>query len=194
MNIGLYFGSFNPIHIGHVQIAQAALEQFDLDEVWLMVSPQNPFKETRELAPEQHRFAMAEIACDGVSHIRVCDFEFSLPRPSFTINTVKLLHAEHPDNSFYIIMGEDNIHGLHQWKDVGDLLGLVQVIVYPRTTEVIALPEQLNAYKGRIHYLSGNIIPVSATQARKQLKVGTAPKEVLHPGVLDYIHRHHLYT
>jgi len=194
MRIGLYFGSFNPIHVGHVQIAQKTLDQFHLDEVWLMVSPQNPFKETNDLAPDQDRLAMARLASEGIPNLYVNDLEFSLPRPSFTITTVKLLRSERPNSSFYLIMGEDNLHSLHLWKNAEDLLQLVEVIVYPREAQPVVFPAVLQRYRDRIHSISGNIIPVSATEIRAQFKAHLTPIDMLHPRVLQYIQQQHLYS
>jgi nicotinate-nucleotide adenylyltransferase len=194
MRIGLYFGSFNPIHVGHVQIAQKTLDQFHLDEVWLMVSPQNPFKETNDLAPDQDRLAMARLASEGIPNLYVNDLEFSLPRPSFTITTVKLLRSERPNSSFYLIMGEDNLHSLHLWKNAEDLLQLVEVIVYPREAQPVVFPAVLQRYRDRIHSISGNIIPVSATEIRAQFKARLTPNDMLHPRVLQYIQQQHLYS
>lgn len=193
MKIGLYFGSFNPIHIGHIHVAKQALSQCNLDEVWLMVSPQNPFKEADDLAPEKDRLAMAQIACEATPGIRVSDFEFSLPRPSFTITTLKMLRNEFQHFNFYIIIGEDNLNSLHRWKDIDKLLQIAEVIVYPRSGEVNEFPVELLSFKHRFHRLTGNHIDVSATEIRSRLKAGQLAEAGLHSGVLNYIRGHHLY-
>jgi nicotinate-nucleotide adenylyltransferase len=194
MNIGLYFGSFNPIHTGHMRIAQAALQQCALDCVWFMISPQNPFKETGGLAPEHHRYAMVELACAGLDHMKASDFEFSLPRPSFTITAVLKLKKRYPDDHFSIILGEDNLQTFHLWKDVEHLLQLVNVIVYPRTNATLNLPDALHSFAQRFHFLQGNLLPVSATEIRTHLKSGQPAHDLLHPDVLQYIRENKLYS
>jgi nicotinate-nucleotide adenylyltransferase len=194
MNIGLYFGSFNPIHIGHIRIAQAALQQQKLDGVWFMISPQNPFKEIGELAPEHHRYAMVELACAELENMKASDFEFSLPRPSFTITTLIELIKRYPDDRFSIILGEDNLQAFHLWKDVEHLLKLVNVIVYPRTNATINLPDTLHSFAQRFQFLRGNLLPVSATEIRAHLKNGQPATHLLHPDVLRYICENKLYS
>ncbi len=194
MKIGLYFGSFNPIHNGHIHIAQEALSQCDLGEVWLMVSPQNPFKKASDLAPEEDRLNMARIACEGFRNIHVSDIEFSLPRPSFTITTLKKLCSDFPENTFYLILGEDNIGSLNQWKDITELLTIVEVIVYPRAGSDSVFPSELKAFNDKFQWLKGKHIEVSATEVRHHLKAGLPLHTMLHVGVAEYILSHHLYS
>ncbi|MFM7728678.1 MAG: nicotinate (nicotinamide) nucleotide adenylyltransferase [Flavobacteriales bacterium] len=194
MRVGLYFGSFNPIHLGHIHIAQEARNQFMLDEVWLMVSPQNPFKETTELAHENDRLAMAHIACENTPHIRPSDVEFSMPKPSYTISTVEKLRADYPENTFFLIIGEDNLHSFHLWKDSEQLLKLLDVIVYPRASAAVVLPVELIGHKNCFHTLAGRLVPISATSIREKIYAGLQADDMLHPDVLKYIRQHHLYS
>lgn len=194
MNIGLYFGSFNPIHIGHTRIAQVALQQQRLDCVWFMISPQNPFKETDGLAPEHHRLAMAKLACAELENIIAVDFEFSLPRPSYTIATLIELNKRYPDYSFSIIIGDDNLQSFHLWKNVEHLLELVRVIVYPRNAEKISLPETLRSFADQFTFLTGDLLPISATEIRALLKNRQPTIHLLHRDVLQYIQENKLYS
>ena len=122
MNIGLYFGSFNPIHIGHLIIANHMVEHSDLDEVWFVVSPHNPFKVKKSLLNNHHRLAMVEFAIEDYPKFKVTDIEFKLPQPSFTINTLAHITEKFPNHQFSIIMGEDNLSGFHKWKNYEQIL------------------------------------------------------------------------
>lgn len=194
MNICLYFGSFNPIHNGHLHIARQALQQRQSDEVWLVVSPLNPFKKNDHLAAEEHRLRMAELACAGENSIRVCDVEFHLPRPSYTIDTIKSLHTKNPEHTFQIVIGEDNLVGFDGWKDFRVLLSLVELIVYPRTSSRPTIPHALEAFTSRIHFLSGDLIPVSATDIRNKIERGVSIDGLAPPEVIAYIKHHNLFS
>lgn len=115
--IGLFFGSFNPIHIGHLIIANHIVEHSDLDQVWLVVSPQNPFKDKKTLAKDRDRFHLAKIAIGDNLKLDASDIEFGLPRPSYTIDTLSYLHEKYPQKEFSLIMGSDNLENIDKWKD-----------------------------------------------------------------------------
>ncbi len=194
MKVGLYFGSFNPIHNGHLHVAKEALNQIPLDSIWLVVSLQNPFKDNRGLAPQQHRLAMAELACIQEDHISATDIEFSMPLPSFTVGTVKKLLSKHPEYSFHLIIGEDNLLVFDRWKDYEELLKLTHLVVYPRESTSPEIPEVLRAFSDRIHFLRGELMTVSATEIRNLVKtnssiVGLTPDTVAH-----YIQVNNLYV
>jgi len=194
MNIGLYFGSFNPIHNGHLHVALQALQQQPLDEVWLVVSPQNPFKENSGLAAEEHRLRMAQLACANQSNIRVSDVEFGMPKPSYTIDTLQALSGEHPKHRFQLIVGEDNLSKFDQWKDFDLLLKEFGVIVYPRTSAVPEIPPVLVPFQTRIHFLGGELIDFSATEIRSKIRHGESIHDLVDAHVADYIKQHHLYN
>lgn len=193
MKIALYFGSFNPIHNGHLRVAHETLRQQKPDEVWFVVSPQNPFKENLELAPEEDRLRMAQLACSHQENIRVCDIEFGLTRPSFTVDTLSALRKKHPEYTFQLIMGEDNLEGLHRWKEYERLLALVEVIVYPRTSEAPVVPGTLGSFVGRIHFLTGELIAISATDIRDRIRAATTIEGLTTPEVIEYIEKNKLY-
>ncbi len=132
MRTALFFGSFNPIHVGHLIIADTIAQQEQFEEVWFIVSPQNPFKQKRDLLAETKRLALLELALEGTKKLKASDIEFELPKPSYTIDTLKIACQQHPARNFSIIMGEDNLKSFHKWKDYKEILNLANLIVYPR--------------------------------------------------------------
>ncbi|PST84915.1 nicotinic acid mononucleotide adenylyltransferase [Pedobacter yulinensis] len=130
--IGLFFGSFNPVHQGHLIIASYMANHTELEEVWFVVSPQNPLKERRGLAGMYDRLEMVNLATEGAAGIRVSDIEFKLPQPSYTVDTLIHLSEKYPNKSFALIMGSDNLVSLHKWKNYDVLLRDYRVFVYPR--------------------------------------------------------------
>lgn len=134
MKIGLYFGSFNPIHIGHVILANHFAENSDLDKVWFVVSPQNPFKEKKSLLQEYHRLEMVELAVSDFDKLEATDIEFKLKKPSYTIDTLTVLKEKYPNYDFSILMGADNLNHFHKWKNYEQILEFYSVYVYPRNT------------------------------------------------------------
>jgi nicotinate-nucleotide adenylyltransferase len=132
MQIGLFFGSFNPIHIGHLAIASYAAQFGELDQVWFVVSPHNPFKEKRSLLKAHHRLAMVRAAIDDISYLSVSDIELALPQPSYTINTLAHLEEKYPQHQFSLLIGSDNLAGFPKWKNHELILERHQLLVYPR--------------------------------------------------------------
>ncbi len=130
--IGLFFGSFNPIHVGHLIIANYMANFTDLDEVWFVVSPQNPFKEKKSLGNMYDRLEMVNLAIEGADNLRASDIEFTLPQPSYTIDTLTYLQEKHPKKEFVLIMGEDNLQSLRKWKNADIILRDYKIVVYPR--------------------------------------------------------------
>src|ERR1051325_6498943 len=122
MKIGLFFGSFNPVHIGHVAVADYIVEHTDVEEIWFVVSPQNPFKQSASLLVDDERLKMVAMAIAGHKKIKTCDVEFTLPKPSYTIDTIHYLKNQYPENEFVVIMGEDNLTRFDQWKDYDKIL------------------------------------------------------------------------
>ena len=131
-SIGIYGGSFNPVHFGHVGLAKWVIENTDLDELWLMVSPNNPLKPANLLAPEGERLAAVREAVKDIPHVKASDFEFSLPRPSYTANTLRELQKAYPDTEFTLIIGEDNIAIFDRWRECEFILANFRIFVYPR--------------------------------------------------------------
>jgi len=132
MRIAIYGGSFNPVHFGHVGLAKWVVEHTDIDEVWLMVSPNNPLKSSSELAPEAERLAGVLSAIEGIPGLRASDFEFHLPRPSYTANTLRELQKAYPEHEFSLLIGEDNWQIFDHWREWDYILDNYRILVYPR--------------------------------------------------------------
>lgn len=168
MKIGLYFGSFNPIHNGHLIIANQLYEKTGVDEVWIIPSPQNPFKKTSDLLDFNHRYEMIQEVIKDTAHIKVSDIENSLSKPSFTIQTINALQQQFPEHQFEIFMGSDNLESLHLWKNYEELLQKCKMHVYVRNTSV---KENLPQYQNvEIHHLP--ILDISSTAIRLSIKEG----------------------
>jgi len=132
MNIGLYFGSFNPIHTGHLAIANYMVEWTEIDSLWFVVSPHNPLKKKSTLLADHHRLDMVHIGIEDDLRFQACDIELHLPKPSYTIDTLTYLSEKYPKHSFYLIMGSDNIESLYKWKNYEQILEHYNILVYPR--------------------------------------------------------------
>ena len=157
--VGLFGGSFNPIHCGHIAIASAALSQCSLDEVWLMVSPQNPLKRNdADLLDDDLRLEIAQRALEGVEGVKACDYEFHLPKPSYTWNTLQHLTTDYPDYTFILLIGGDNWAHFTRWRHWQDILWHHDIIVYPR-----------DQYPGTIDV---PLLPVSSTEIRERIRKG----------------------
>lgn len=130
--IGIYGGSFNPVHFGHIGLAQWVIGHTDLDELWLLVSPNNPLKPAGMLAPEEERLAAVQEAVRGIPGVKASDFEFSLPRPSYTANTLRALQKAYPDCEFTLVIGEDNLAIFNRWREYEYILRNFRIFVYPR--------------------------------------------------------------
>lgn len=163
--IGLFFGSFNPIHNGHLIIAQHMLNEGPFEEIWFVVSPQNPFKEQKDLLPQNLRFELVKAAVDDNPQFRAMDIEFRLPVPSFTIQTLEHL-LEKSSNSFSIVMGSDNLPRLHEWKDIDKLCSLTDFHVYNRSGSDL----QCSVPAARIMPYTAPFLDISATHIRSLLQ------------------------
>ncbi|MFZ4057989.1 MAG: nicotinate (nicotinamide) nucleotide adenylyltransferase [Ferruginibacter sp.] len=164
MNVGLYFGSFNPVHNGHLIIANHVLHTTNLEQVWLVVSPQNPLKESKTLLNEYHRLHLVKAAIEGENNLKATDVEFKLPRPSYTIDTLTYLKEKYPQHQFSIIMGSDSLQNLPKWKNYTLLLRDYPIYIYER-------PGFIPTTTGEnLHYLKAPLLEISSTQIRKLIK------------------------
>ena len=188
MKIGIFSGSFNPIHLGHTRLAAYIRQQAGLDEVWLMVSPNNPLKVASELMDEKLRYHLAQLATAELEGIRPSDFEFHLPKPSYTIHTLEQLTAAYPQHQFSLIIGSDNMAIFHKWKDWQRILALYPIIVYPREGDDLAALKQLYPM---MHVIEGApLLNISATEIRAHLQDDTLLREWLHPDVATCLRMH----
>lgn len=166
MKIGIYGGSFNPVHFGHVGLARWVIENTDLDELWLLVSPNNPLKPAGILAPEAERLAAVQEAVKDIPHVKASDFEFSLPRPSYTANTLRELQRAYPEHTFTLVIGEDNLAIFDQWREYEYILQNFRVFVYPRNQIHPINPDLLN--KPNILFLmDAPLFDISSTAIRR---------------------------
>lgn len=190
--IGLFFGSFNPIHIGHLILANYILENSDMDELWFVVSPQNPFKQKKTLLNDYQRLDMVKQALTYYPKMRASDVEFSLPKPSYTIDTLAYLKENYPDHSFALIMGEDNLAGLAKWKNADVLVENYQIIIYPRKFDA-EKDQGKRLERDNIILIQAPVIELSATEIRNMIKAGKNVQPMLPPEVFDYIDGSNLY-
>lgn len=181
MKIGLFFGSFNPIHIGHLVIANVMQDRTDLGEVWFVVSPQNPFKKQKTLLHEFDRLKMVELAIADHFYFRASDVEFHMPKPSFTIDTLTYLSDKFPQHQFKLIIGGDNLTHFHKWKNYEQILEHYGLYVYPRPGEK---KELIHA---NIQFVEAPLMDISATFIRESIKNGHSVKYLLPQPVEEYI-------
>jgi nicotinate-nucleotide adenylyltransferase len=199
--IGLYFGTFNPIHVGHLIIANYMADYTDLDEVWLVVTPQNPLKQKNTLLADYHRLALARIAVEDNPRIRVSDVEFNLPQPSYTATTLAHLSDTNPDKSFALIMGEDNLRTFHKWRNADLILQNHRVFVYPR---VLTSQEkiELKAHRTRPEFsnhprvikVDAPVMKISSSFIRQAIKDGHDVRYLLTDAVYRYVMEMHFYA
>ena len=187
---GLFFGSFDPVHTGHLIIAQYFAEFSDLREIWFVVSPQNPFKRNQKLLPDTQRLELVELAIQDNPDFSSCDIELSLGTPSYTINTLRKLKEIHPHKTFVLIMGSDNLKSLKHWKDSDDILCDFEIYVYPRPGYE---PETLIQHTN-IHVYQAPLLEISSTSIRKMIAGGNKPRYLLPEQVLKMIESSGYYS
>lgn len=188
--IGVFSGSFNPIHIGHLILANYITEFSYIDEIWFVVTPLSPSKEAVGLADEDHRFQMCCMALANMDKLKVSKIEFSMPKPSFTINTLDRLQRDYTDFDFSLIMGSDNWNKLHLWKEYKRIKRDFKIIIYPRLNEEVKIEDE---FKKSVLFCNAPILEISSTFIRKSLKEGRDIRTFLPQGVYDYILEHNIY-
>lgn len=190
MKIGILGGSFNPIHIGHAILANYITQYTDIEQLWLMVSPQNPLKSEISDSYDVHRLAMAELVASKCENVITSGFEFTLPKPSYTISTLEALTKKFPQHEFVLIIGADNWQYFNKWKDSDLILKNHDIYVYPRKGYEINIPDDL---KDKVYSLDSPIVEVSSTFIREQLKDNRNMNFYLPQDVYKYILKNRLY-
>ncbi|EIJ38514.1 nicotinate/nicotinamide nucleotide adenylyltransferase [Galbibacter orientalis DSM 19592] len=184
--IGLYFGTFNPIHVGHLAIANHMVEFSDLDEVWLVVTPHNPLKKKSTLLDNHHRLELVYRATEGYDKLKPSDIEFGLPQPNYTVNTLVYLKEKYPDNYFALIMGEDNLLNFHKWKNHDIILAENDIYVYPRVKKNENTQNSFEAHPN-VKKVEAPIMEISSTFIRKAIAAQKNIKPLLNNKVWEYI-------
>ena len=184
MKIGLYFGSFNPVHVGHLIIANHILNETPVEKVWFIISPQNPFKSEANLLNEYHRLHLVRIATEDDTRIRASDIEFNLPKPSYTSTTLAYLSEKYPDDEFSIIMGSDSFQNIHKWKNPETILGHYQIYIYRRPGFEVDL-QQLPM----VQLLEAPLLQISATHIREYIRKKKSVRYMIPDKVLEEIEK-----
>ncbi len=190
--VGLYFGTFNPIHIGHMVIANFMVEFSDLDEVWFIITPQSPFKIKNSMLEDHHRYQMVYEATKVYPKLKASKIEFELPQPNYTINTLVYLEEKYPKgHQFCLIMGEDNLKGFHKWKNYEVILDNYHIYLYPRIS-VGEIDERFKDHP-KINRIAAPIMEISSTFIRKQHKAGKNIRPMLPDAVWTYLDEMNFY-
>lgn len=191
MKIGLYFGTFNPIHIGHLIIANHLAEYSDLDQIWMVVTPHNPLKNKQTLLDDYQRLQLVFLATEDYPKIKPSDVEFKLLQPNYTVNTLAHLQDKYPQYEFSLIMGEDNLKSLHKWKNFEVILQNHEIYVYPR----ISIGEKNETFKSdhKIHLIDAPIVEISSTSIRENIKNKKNVRPLLPEKVWEYIDKNNFY-
>ena len=189
-NIGLFFGSFNPIHVGHLIIANHVAQLESIDEVWLVISPHNPHKKKGSLLPDLNRLYMVNIAIEDNNKLRASDIEFKMPQPSYTIDTLTYLKEKHPDYKFNLIMGADNLRSFHKWKNYEDILKEHKLLVYPRVLTDKEIQENYDEIPSieshHFEIINAPLMKVSASFIRNAMKAKKDVRYLLTEPVWKY--------
>lgn len=184
MKIGLFFGSFNPIHIGHIILANHIQQFGDVDKVWFVVTPRSPFKQHVKLTDDYERLHMVNLALEDYPDLESSKVEFDMPQPNYTSHTLAKLREDYPQHEFSLIMGEDNLVGLHKWKNAEFLVKEYNILVYPRIASNQKKPK---IDLSRVKKINAPIIEISSTFIRQNIKDGKIYRPYLPPPVFDYI-------
>ncbi len=186
---GLFFGSFNPVHVGHLIIANFFVENSDLDELWFIISPQNPFKKKDSLLDEKNRFYMVQIAVEDNPKLKASNVEFHLERPSYTIHTLAVLAEKYSDYEFVLIMGSDNLLSFHKWKNYKQIIENHDIYVYRRPgVKATKFDEH-----PKVKFFDAPLMQISSSYIRSQIKAGKSVEYLLTPKVLEYVTAMHAY-
>lgn len=187
---GVFSGSFNPIHIGHLILANYIVEFSELDEICFVVSPHNPLKNANELLSDQIRLEMTRIAIQNYGKFSVSDIEFGMPKPSYTIDTLNKLSDENPDVDFTLIIGADSWSDIHRWKNYQELLSKYRLLIYPRHGYEIIIDQ---SFQHHVQEIKAPVVEISSTLVRNMIVAGRDTRALLPESVYNYIKRHQIY-
>lgn len=191
--IGLYFGTFNPIHVGHLIIANHLANFSDLDEIWFVVSPHNPLKEKSALLEDHHRLAMVQRAVEDNVKLKASNIEFDLPKPSYTVFTLQTLREKFPKNTFALIMGEDNLRTIHKWRNYEYILENFDIYVYPRIQAAHETDVKDFSKSPRVHFCDAPVMNLSSTNIREAIKNKKDVRYLLTDPVFRYVDEMNFY-
>ncbi len=197
--VGLFFGSFNPIHVGHLILANHFVNDTEMDEVWFVVSPHNPHKAKSSLLDETHRLAMVKEAIDDNPKLRASNIEFKLPKPSYTVDTLAYLKEQYPNHQFALIMGEDNLRSFHKWKNYEIILEKYPIFIYPRVYTIQELETKDKAEKNKlqnhphIQLVDAPLMKISSSHIRKSIKEGKDIRYLVSEPVFKYLDEMNFY-
>lgn len=197
-NIGLFFGTFNPIHVGHLILGNFMAQLPQLDEVWFVVTPRNPFKVKDTLLSDLHRLALVQEAVDDNPKLKVSNIEFDMPQPNYTVNTLAVLTEKYQEKDFTLIMGEDNLRGFHKWKNHEVILENHEVLVYPRVYTENEKPSDSSTVKELLNHpkmtlIDAPLMKVSSSIIRKMIAEGKDVQYILPPKVYTYVNEMNFY-
>lgn len=199
MNVGLYFGTFNPIHVGHLIIANYMANYTHLDQIWLVVSPQNPLKQKKSILQDYHRLALVNVAIENTTKIKASDIEFALPKPSYTSDTLVYIEEKYPQHQFSLIMGEDNLRSFHKWKNYQEIIQYHKIYVYPRVitaqekNEKIILKEHDFSKHKNVVMCNAPVMKISSSFIRNAIKEKKDVSFMLTAPVYKYVAEMHFY-
>jgi len=188
-NIGLFFGSFNPIHNGHLMLATYLVEHTNLDNIWFVISPQNPFKERSTLLKDFHRLRLAELATEDNPLLQVSSIEFNLPKPSYTIDTLTYLQEKYPNQNFKLICGTDILPTFHKWKNHEEIIKQYEILVYNRLGE----HKHIYSKNSKFHFIDAPSFEISSSFIRKSIAEKKSVRYFLPDKVYEYIKEMHFY-
>ena len=191
MKIGVYSGSFNPVHVGHIALVDYIFDQGIVDEIWLIRSPQNPLKASATLLSDDHRAAMLELAIVGHEGLKINTIEDDLPKPNYTVNTLRALQEQHPDDEFHLIIGADNWEIFDRWREWGEIVSKFHLIVYPRPG--YRYPQVDAGQYPNVQVVDAPQFDISSTEIRERYKKGESISHLVAPDVLTYINQNKLY-
>ncbi len=191
--VGLFFGTFNPIHVGHLVLAEYMLNYADIDELLFVVTPHNPFKQKSTLLPDRTRLHLVNLAIDGEVNMRASDIEFDLPQPNFTAQTLVFFREKYPETTFSIIMGEDNLRTFHKWRNYESILAHHPILVYPRMGEVPEDQNDILESYPQATLVDAPRMEISASLIRQSFKDGKPLKNLLPKAVFNYIEGSNLF-